>query len=83
MTKVVGIRGNVPVPSQMGVVDENVVKQLEDLLARAKAGEMNGIAVAMHYNDNTSTRCYSGEITWSVVGRLFELQNELLKVLQK
>lgn len=81
MNNVVGLHGTVP--KQMGIVDEDVVRQLEDLLERAKAGELNGIAVAMHFGDGTSNRCFSGVASWSLVGRCFELQGVMQKVLQK
>ena len=78
---VIGLRGSVP--KRMGIVDEDVVRQLEDLLERARAGELNGIAVAMHYGDGTSNRCFVGVASWSLVGRCFELQGVMQKTLQK
>ena len=81
MSNVVGLRGHVP--SQVGVINDGVVELLKDLLERAEAGELNGIAVAMHYNDGTSNRCFSGAISYNQFGRLFELQTLLLAELNK
>ena len=83
MTKsnVVGLRGIVP--SNGKAVDDDVVKMLKDLLERAESGEINGIACALHYYDELSNRCYTGAISFGMIGRLFELQTNLLADLQE
>ena len=62
--------------------DLGVVKMLEDFLDRAKQGNINGIAVACHFNDETSGQAFSGTHSYSVVGRLQSLQSKILNELE-
>ena len=63
--------------------DVAVVKMLKDLLERAERGNITGIAVAVHFNDETSGQSYAGTHSYSVVGRLHSLQAAILGELQK
>ena len=58
-----------------------VIEQLEWILDRAKAGEITGVAIALHFRDNCTNRAFCGVLSYSLVGRLSELQGLLLKSL--
>ena len=73
---VIGLRGHVP--SIIGKVDENVVAQIKSILEKAEAGKIDGVGIVYHKNDQMTNRCYSGVLSYSLLGRLFELQQMVL-----
>ena len=82
MSKVVGLWGQLPPPIP-GEVSQDVVKMLSDLLERAQGGQINGVAVAMHFSDETTNQCYSGTHSYSTIGRLHALQDLILEEMRK
>lgn len=74
--KVVGIRGQMV--SQPGKVNEEVVKKAEWLLEAAKAGQIDGVAIALHWSDDAGGEIFAGILGYSIIGRLFSLQQRVL-----
>lgn len=68
--EVVPIRSGLTPEPPPGYVDESVVKELTDLLERAKSGEITGIAYAVLCPGDTSYYGRSGRITRGVVGAM-------------
>lgn len=73
MSEVVSLRGRGAPIAQPGSPDENVVKTAEELLERAKAGDVIGIAFVATHSDLASTNQSVGRCTRSMVGCLFAL----------
>jgi hypothetical protein len=63
--------------------DSDVVEMLKDLLERAEQGTINGIAVAVHFSNETSGKSYCGTHSYSVIGQLHSLQNRILTELEE
>jgi len=62
--------------------DAALVGALEDLLARARSGELVSIAVAGETSDNCIATLYEGRDrdNYRLIGALFELQRRLLQL---
>lgn len=75
MSNVVSLNG-APVEN-VRAPDPEVIKELRWLLAAAEAGEVNGIAYAVHYFDGTSGNRWVGHLTRREVGALFGVMTRL------
>lgn len=60
----------------------DLVEVLEDLLERAKGGEIVGIAGAILYRDEATGTCVAGISMRSLLGTLFILQHKLVEELR-
>lgn len=74
--KVVRLHGGSAV-FQPGTPDEIVVKLAEDLLERARAGEIVGVAIATEFHDGGTGDRRAGTLSRGVVGRLFSLMQRI------
>lgn len=79
MADVVRLRGDGPPIRHPGNPDPDVVATLEELLEMARAGEINGIAFAVHYFDDAANDRYVGECSSKTVGRLFGLMSRIAR----
>lgn len=77
MSEVVRLRGSSEPVRHPGNPDPDVVHRLEELLEMARAGELNGIAYALHYFDDASVSQYIGELSIKTVGALFSCATRL------
>ena len=60
--------------------DQNVIEQLEDLLKKARGGEIVGLAVAMRYEDGCTGNCFvRGPAGIALIGELELLKVELMQ----
>jgi hypothetical protein len=73
--KVVSLRGK-PVPPP-GTPNPEVVDELEEWLARANAGQVQGIAIAALYCDGCTGGRWGGVLSRSMVGQLFSLMQRI------
>lgn len=79
MSEVVPIRAGIsPVPTA-GIVNDEVVKELQNLLDKAKAGEVMGFAYASLHPGDLTTYGNFGCITRGVIGALMLLQYSMAK----
>lgn len=60
-----------------GEVNAEVVAELEQLLERARSGDVQGVAIAFVHGDGASNCTYGGVITFSIVGKLVQMTNYL------
>jgi len=81
MTNVVNLSGEVVFPTAPGEPDMNVVRELEDLLEKARSGEIVGIAASYTYRDYATGSKLTGVTSYSLVGRLEEVKADILKSL--
>ena len=65
--------------SYPGSPDESTIKLLEDVLKRAKDGEIVGAAIAVVFHDEATIDAHAGLLTRGQVGRLFSLMQEITK----
>ena len=82
MSEVVRLRDN-SVMRHPGNPDADVIRELETLLERAKAGKIIGVAWAHCYFDGTSGGHFVGEATRSQVGQLFSIMTKLTRQLNE
>lgn len=68
------IRAGVTPAQTVGAVNPDLVKELQDLLERAKAGELHGLAYAALYAGDLTVYDSAGRLTRGVIGAI-----ELLK----
>lgn len=61
----------------------DVIKLAEQLLEAAKAGEVTGLVVALHYADGASGQRCAGVATYATVGRMESLKDLVLVGLRK
>jgi hypothetical protein len=80
MSNVVGLRGQAVVDHR--VAREEVVAECRDLLERAEAGEIIGVAGVMLYSDESTGYIDAGVATYSMVGRLHGAITQLLERLK-
>lgn len=78
--KVVSLRGEF-VPT-FGVVNPQVVEQIEKLLALALAGEITGIQAATIDGNACAGLVRAGAVTYSMVGMLYCATHEAIQTLQ-
>lgn len=76
---IVSITGNRSVYS--GEPDPTTVEMLEDLLERARSGEIQGVIGAMVYRDSTATGFYAGYRCNAMLGALTKKQHQLCAAL--
>jgi hypothetical protein len=70
MTKVVNLFAGKPVPE--------VIDMLEDMLAKARSGEITGVAAGVMYSDDSPGTYEAGFIlSYSLIGMIFGMLNEL------
>lgn len=75
-----GVRALPGVPLPEGVVVESVVELLEELLVKAKAGEITSVAVAYtNHTDSSYTRWAHNYQWWKLVGCVAQLQFRMLE----
>lgn len=68
------------VPLPEGVVVESVVELLEELLTKAKAGEITSVAVAYtNHTDSAYTRWAHNYQWWKLVGCVAQLKFRMLE----
>ena len=80
MSDVIPIRKGVTPQPAAGEVNPEVVKELEELLDKARAGDITGLAyVSLHAGD-FSTAASAGRLTRGVIGALAILQHRLIKL---
>jgi hypothetical protein len=64
---------------QDGTPNQGCVDKLRDLLERAEAGEITGIALAALHSDNTASSCVAGMIGPSaLLGQLRMAEHDLI-----
>lgn len=68
MAEIVGLKG-LPI-SDGRTPNSEVVELIEDLLEKARAGEITGVCVAVNYFDNSSGHRGAGTTSYAVIGRL-------------
>lgn len=79
MAEVVAIRQGLTVEPPAGTVNQDIVKELQELLDKANCGEITGLAyVTLHPGDLT-VYCSIGRIVRGVLGALTMLQFSLAK----
>ena len=76
MTNVVGLRGGVP--ASLKIPNEDLISKAQWLLDGAKAGEIQGAAIAVYFHDGCSGDVIAGTTAYSILGRLFALQERML-----
>jgi hypothetical protein len=78
--KVVGLRGEI-VPQAVGVVSD-VVKLLEDMLERARSGDVVGVSVAVQHSDECCQWYRAGLSSYRLLGFVhgmaFEMTDQLM-----
>ena len=79
MSEVVPIRQGLTPEPTAGSVDQGIVKELENLLGRAKAGEITGMAFVALCPGDFTTYSSVGRLTRGVIGALALLQHQLMK----
>lgn len=82
MSEIVPLRGGSY--SQPGMINDDVVKQLEWLLEAAKSGQINGLVFVSHWSDLSG--CGHGQygfVSYHMVGRLELLKSQMLSDLSK
>ena len=60
-----------------------VIALLEELLERAKSGEIMALSVCQHHSDDTHSHVHEGRITLGTVGSVERLKLDLVNVLNK
>lgn len=60
-----------------GEVNAEAVAEIEQLLERARSGDVQGIAIAYVHGDGATNCTYGGVINFSLVGKLVQLTNYL------
>lgn len=79
MAEVVAIRSGLEVEPPAGTVNQDVVKELQELLDKANCGEITGLAyVSLHPGDLTLHHRV-GRITRGVIGAITLLQYSLAR----
>ena len=58
--------------------DQNVIDLLEDILKEAKAGEIEGIAVATNYVNTEVNSCHAGKNSTDLLGCVSIMQADLI-----
>lgn len=81
MAEVVGLRGSRITDGR--TPDPEVVKLLEDMLERAKSGELTGVAMTVNYFDRATYAKAAGTCSWATIGRLHYLINRSIKALEE
>lgn len=71
--KVFSLRGGEIVPP--GVPKENVIKLCEDLLERARSGDLRAVSVVMGHSDDTYSFRHEGPVVYGTVGACATLQH--------
>lgn len=82
MSEVVRLHGNEPV-YHPGKPDMRVVKELEDLMERARSGEIVGLVYAAQYHDGGSCGDHVGDVSRNVAGRLFAELMSITDIMNK
>lgn len=78
-TKIVPLRPGLALPLPVGQPDTAVVEKVRELLSKAEAGEIVGIAYAVLHPGDVSSYCTSGRTTRGVLGALALLQYDICK----
>lgn len=81
MSNVVPLRGDAVIHPGMEV-NPNVVTCLEDLLQRARSGEICGVAVAYQFTDKSTNITTGGEGTRSMVGAIEALKIFVMRAIE-
>jgi hypothetical protein len=76
MGKVVGIKGGTV--TQIREPDADVERILLEVLAAARSGEVQGVAIGLHYADGSGGGRWAGTVRFSLVGRLAAMQRRIL-----
>ena len=79
MSEVVAIRSGVAVAPPVGTVNEDVVREAQDLLDKANAGEITGLAFVTLHPGDVTVHYKVGRITRGVLGALTLLQYSLAR----
>lgn len=78
MSEVVSLRGN---PIYTPEAQAGVVASLETWLERARAGEVDGVAIAALYRDGSLGRSLAGGRSRGLVGELFAMAQRLTRAM--
>ena len=73
--KVVSLRGVEVVPP--GAPNPRVVALAEELLNRARSGDLMGLAVSLYHADDTHSRRCAGPAVMATIGNIERLKNYL------
>jgi hypothetical protein len=79
--KVVGLRGEI-VPQAVGVIPD-VVKLLEDMLERARSGDVVGVSVAVQHSDECCQWHRAGLSSYRLLGLVHGMAGEMSDELRK
>lgn len=82
MSEVVSLRSGAPI-AHPGKPDESVIKAVEELLERVRAGEVIGVAFAATYADLASMNHAVGRCTRAMVGGLFAVMSRVSRDLDE
>ena len=80
---IVPLREGTFVPEKHYEPQPEVIAELEELLAEARAGAVVGVAYATYYSNNTSNNRYVGFLSRSVVGGLFAVMSRVSRLLDE
>lgn len=75
-TKVVSLNGARIAPR--GEPREDIIETLEELIAAARAGELDGVAIALQFENLTTSWRTAGRMTRATIGTLAMLQFSLM-----
>lgn len=79
MGEIVPIRQGITPEPPAGTISEDVVKEVTELLDKAKSGEVIGLAYVALYTGDLTNYCSAGRITRKVIGTVSVLQYSLAK----
>jgi len=76
--KVVSMRGGEILPP--GEPRPNVIALCEDLLERAKSGDLMALSVAMYHSDDTHCHRHEGRAVYGTIGNIECLKTVVVKM---
>lgn len=79
MSEVVAIRSGLAVEPPIGTVNQDVVKEIQDLLDKANSGEITGLAYVTLHPGDVTFYSNAGRVTRGVMGALTLLQYSLAR----
>lgn len=79
MSNIRSLHGAVILPP--GQPDQNIIKVAEEILDRARSGDLNGLAYVMHHSDDTTSYEYIGRIDRATIGTLEMLKLRICKLI--
>jgi hypothetical protein len=75
--KVVSLRGGEIIPP--GEPRPNVIALAEQILERAKSGDLMGLSAVLYHSDDTHSMRSEGRVTYATVGTFERLKHLLLR----